>query len=163
MEKLGYSEGTEGAASRSAPQISQEEIIVTLERVRRLSLLVVILANQGNDSNNEHAELKNSFPCNIHTCHPLSLRSGAKEDHHPRKDRGEPPAGVLVAPSTAYHRIPQFARKNAVIGGQSLLITAFFLFCPDVQVVFHVPGLGVFDDHPVAQIDGAATRHNVIE
>ena len=38
---------------------------------QRLSLLVICLENQGNDSSNEHAELKNPFPCNIHTCHEL--------------------------------------------------------------------------------------------
>ena len=152
----------EGATSRSAPQVSQEEIIVTLES-RRLSLLVVILANQGNDSDNEHAELKNFFPCNIHTCHPPHIGLGAKEDYHPQKDRGEPPAGVLVAPPTAYHRIPQFARKNAVIRSQSSPITAFMLFRPDVQVILHVPGLGVLDNHPIAQVNGSPVGHDVIE
>lgn len=53
--------------------------------VGRLSLFV-ILADQGNDSNNDQAEWKNSFPCNIHSRHPLSLRLGAKEGYHPRKD-----------------------------------------------------------------------------
>ena len=55
--KLGYSKNTKGATSRSAPQGSHEEIIVTLERWR-LSLLVVILANQGNDSYKKHTELE---------------------------------------------------------------------------------------------------------
>ena len=45
---------------------------------RRLSLLVICLENQGNDSSNEHAELKNPFPCNIHTCHPLSFDWGQR-------------------------------------------------------------------------------------
>lgn len=37
----------------------------------RLLLFIICLENQGNDSSNEHAELKNPFPCNIHTCHEL--------------------------------------------------------------------------------------------
>ena len=45
---------------------------------QRLSLLVICLENQGNDSSNEHAELKNPFPCNIHTCHPLSFDWGQR-------------------------------------------------------------------------------------
>ena len=46
------------------------EVTACLE-ARRLLLFVICLENQGNDSSNEHAELKNSFPCNIHTCHEL--------------------------------------------------------------------------------------------
>ena len=55
---------------------------------QRLSLLVICLENQGNDSSNEHAELENSFPCNIHTCHPLSFTIGGKEASPPTKSRG---------------------------------------------------------------------------
>ena len=55
---------------------------------QRLSLLVICLENQGNDSSNEHAELENSFPCNIHTCHPLSFTIGGKEASPPKKSRG---------------------------------------------------------------------------
>ena len=72
----------------------------------RLLLFIICLENQGNDSSNEHAELKNPFPCNIHTCHELrsdchrqsfyfySLRDapphsftigGKKKYNHPRK------------------------------------------------------------------------------
>ena len=88
MRDLGYSIDTKGAASRSAPQMCHEEIIVTLERVGRLSLLViVILADQGNDGNDDHAELKNSFPCN-HNRHPLSIWKGAKEELPPNGSRG---------------------------------------------------------------------------
>ena len=54
---------------------------------QRLSLLVICLENQGNDSSNEHAELENSFPCNIHTCHPLSFTIGGKEASPPKKSR----------------------------------------------------------------------------
>ena len=46
------------------------EVTACLE-ARRLLLFVICLENQGNDSSNEHAELKNPFPCNIHTCHEL--------------------------------------------------------------------------------------------
>lgn len=102
----------------------------------RLLLFIICLENQGNDSSNEHAELKNPFPCNIHTCHELrsdchrqsfyfySLRDapphsftigGKKKYNHPRKNRGEPPTGVLpAAPETAYHKIRQIARKTPV-------------------------------------------------
>lgn len=37
----------------------------------RLLLFIICLKKQSNDSGNEHAELKNPFPCNIHTCHEL--------------------------------------------------------------------------------------------
>ena len=81
---------------------------------QRLSLLVICLENQGNDSSNEHAELENSFPCNIHTCHPLSFTIGGKRSITPEKNRGEPPTGALLAaPETAYHTIRQIARKKA--------------------------------------------------
>ena len=46
----------------------------------RLLLFIICLENQGNDSSNEHAELKNPFPCNIHTCHPLSYDWGQEEE-----------------------------------------------------------------------------------
>ena len=52
---------------------------------QRLSLLVICLENQGNDSSNDHAELKNSFPCNIHACHPLSQWIGGKRSGLPPK------------------------------------------------------------------------------
>ena len=74
----------------------------------RLLLFIICLENQGNDSSNEHAELKNPFPCNIHTCHelrsdchrqsfyfyslrdapPHSLTIGGKEASPPTKSRG---------------------------------------------------------------------------
>ena len=63
-----------------------EEIIVTLES-RRLSLLVVCLENQSNDSGNEHTELKNSIPCN-HNRHPLSFTIGGKRSITPEKIEG---------------------------------------------------------------------------
>ena len=100
----------------------------------RLLLFIICLENQGNDSSNEHAELKNPFPCNIHTCHelrsdchrqsfyfysqrdapPLSYDWGQRSIT-PEKNRGEPPTGVLpAAPETAYHKIRQIARKTPV-------------------------------------------------
>ena len=80
---------------------------------QRLSLLVICLENQGNDSSNEHAELKNSIPCN-HNRHPLSFTIGGKRSITPEKNRGEPPTGALLAaPWTAYHTIRQIARKKA--------------------------------------------------
>ena len=37
-----------------------------------------------------------------------------QKKHHPRKKRGEPPTGALLAaPETAYHTIRQIARKKA--------------------------------------------------
>ena len=51
----------------------------------RLSLFIVILANQGNDSHNDQAELKNSFPCNIHKPSPPFYHEGGKRRDHPRK------------------------------------------------------------------------------
>ena len=81
---------------------------------QRLLLFIIDLENQSNDSSNEHAELKNSFPCNIHTCHPLSFTIGGKRSITPEKNRGEPPTGALLAaPETAYHTIRQIARKKA--------------------------------------------------
>ena len=80
----------------------------------RLLLFIIDLENQSNDSSNEHAELKNSIPCNIHTCHPLSFTIGGKRSITPEKNRGEPPTGALLAaPETAYHTIRQIARKKA--------------------------------------------------
>ena len=81
---------------------------------QRLLLFIIDLENQSNDSSNEHAELENSFPCNIHTCHPLSFTIGGKRSITPEKNRGEPPTGALLAaPETAYHTIRQIARKKA--------------------------------------------------
>ena len=61
------------------------EVTACLE-ARRSLLFVICLENQGNDSSNEHAELKNPFPCNIHNRHPLS--TGGKEASPPKKSRG---------------------------------------------------------------------------
>ena len=83
------------------------EVTARLE-ARQLLLFIICLENQGNDSSNEHAELKNPFPCNIHTCHelrsdchrqsfyfyslrdapPHSLTIGGKEASPPTKSRG---------------------------------------------------------------------------
>ena len=52
---------------------------------QRLLLFIIDLENQSNASSNEHAELKNSFPCNIHTCHPLSFTIRGKRSITPRK------------------------------------------------------------------------------
>ena len=95
------------------PTRDYEEITVTLGKVGRLSLLIIVcLENQGNDSRNDHAELKQFFPCN-HNRHPLSHWMGAKKSITPEENRGEPPTGVLLAaPSTAYHKNWQIARKN---------------------------------------------------
>ena len=61
---------------------------------------------------------------------PSRLRLGAKK-HHPRKNRGEPPTGVLpAAPETAYHKIRQIARaapRNCVFESQPP-------FCPTSAV-----------------------------
>lgn len=64
-----------------------EEIIVPLGR-RRLSLLIVVLINQGNDRKYDHAELKEFSPCN-HACHPLSFDREQEEVYHPRMDSRE--------------------------------------------------------------------------
>lgn len=55
---------------------------------QRLSLLVICLENQGNDSSNEHAELENSFPCNIHTCHPPLVYDWGQRSITPEKIEG---------------------------------------------------------------------------
>ena len=67
---------------------------------QRLSLLVICLENQGNDSRNEHAELENSFPCNIHTCHP-------------RKNRGEPPTRGTGSTTDSVAQISTDCKKRA--------------------------------------------------
>ena len=109
------------------------EVTARLE-ARQLLLFIVCLKKQSNDSGNGHAELKNPFPCNIHTCHELrsdchrqsfyfySLRDAPPLSYDwgqrsitPEKNRGEPPTGVLpAAPETAYHKIRQIARKTPV-------------------------------------------------
>ena len=58
--EMGYSKDTKGAASRTAP-VCYREVTVTFGRVRRL-LLFAILENQSNDSQNDHAELKQFTP-----------------------------------------------------------------------------------------------------
>ena len=58
--EMGYSKDTKGAASRTAP-VCYREVTVTFGRVRRL-LLFAILENQTNDSQNDHAELKQFTP-----------------------------------------------------------------------------------------------------
>ena len=57
--KMGYSKDTKGAASRTAP-VCYREVTVTLEEWRLL--LFAILENQSNDSQNDHAELKQFTP-----------------------------------------------------------------------------------------------------
>ena len=83
--KSGYSIDKEGAASRSAPPRTRLRDNRYFGRGRLSLLVIVILANQGNDSCNDHAELKNSFPCNIHACHPLSQWIGGKRSGLPPK------------------------------------------------------------------------------
>ena len=83
--KSGYSMDKEGAASRSAPPRTRLRDNRYFGRGRLSLLIIVILANQGNDSSNDHAELKNSFPCNIHACHPLSQWIGGKRSGLPPK------------------------------------------------------------------------------
>ena len=89
---------------------------------QRLSLLVICLKNQGNDSSNEHAELENSFPCNIHTCHPLSFTIGGKEASPPKKSRGTAYRGTgsttdsVAQISTDYKKKERgISRSNAAI------------------------------------------------
>ena len=57
--KMGYSKDTKGAASRRLP-LHHREVTVILEEWRLL--LFVILENQSNDSQNDHAELKQFTP-----------------------------------------------------------------------------------------------------
>ena len=115
--KSGYSIDKEGAASRSAPPRTRLRDNRYFGR-GRLSLLVIVgLENQGNDSSNDHAELKNSFPCN-HAITP-SLSIGGKRRLLPPKKSGEPPAGVLAAPSTAYHKMRQIASRIRINAGKS--------------------------------------------
>ena len=88
---------------------------------QRLSLLVICLENQGNDSSNEHAELENSFPCNIHTCHPLSFTIGGKEASPPKKSRGTAYRGTgsttdsVAQISTDCKKERGISRSNAAI------------------------------------------------
>ena len=85
MKDLGYSMNTGVLPVGRLPHALRRDNRYFGER--RLSLLVICLENQGNDSSNEHAELKNPFPCNIHTCHPLSFTIGGKEASPPKKSR----------------------------------------------------------------------------
>ena len=86
MEILGYSIG--------AGVLPVGRFPVRLQRSnrgcgsQRLLLFIIDLENQSNDSSNEHAELKNSIPCNIHTCHPLSFTIGGKRSITPEKIEG---------------------------------------------------------------------------
>ena len=76
MKDLGYSMDTGVLPVGRLPHALRRDNRYFGER--RLSLLVICLENQGNDNSNEHAELKNPFPCNIHTCHPLSFDWGQR-------------------------------------------------------------------------------------
>ena len=76
MRDLGYSMNTGVLPVGRLPHALRRDNRYFGER--RLSLLVICLENQGNDSSNEHAELKNPFPCNIHTCHPLPFDWGQR-------------------------------------------------------------------------------------
>ena len=70
------------------PTRDYEEITVALGKVGRLSLLIIVcLENQGNDSRNDHAELKNSFPCN-HAITPSHIGLGAKKSITPEEIEG---------------------------------------------------------------------------
>lgn len=73
-----------------------EEITVTLGKVGRLLLFAFRIRENSED---ENTELKQIRPCNYHVRHPLSL-GAQKKCVTPRKNQGEPPAGVLVAPRT---------------------------------------------------------------
>ena len=87
------------------PTRDYEEITVTLGKVGRLSLLIIVcLENQGNDSRNDHAELKQFFPCN-HNRHPLSHWMGAKKSYYPRrKSRGTAYRGTT---DSTFDSVPQ--------------------------------------------------------
>lgn len=74
---------------------------------RRLSLLIVVLINQGNDRKYDHAELKEFSPCN-HACHPLSFDREQEEVYHPRMDSRR--TAYRGTGSTDY-RITQDSRK----------------------------------------------------
>ena len=80
---LGYTKHRKGAASRRLP-IDYREVTGAVGGWRLL-LFIICLDDQGNDSSNDHAELKNSFPCNIHACHPLSQWIGGKRSGLPPK------------------------------------------------------------------------------
>ena len=60
--EMGYSKDTKGAASRSAPPHSYRGVADTLGKVGRLLLFIVVLEDQSNDSQNDHAELKQFTP-----------------------------------------------------------------------------------------------------
>ena len=75
MKDLGYSMNTGVLPVGQLPHALRRDNRYFGER--RLSLLVICLENQGNDSSNEHAELKNPIPCN-HNRHPLSFTIGGK-------------------------------------------------------------------------------------
>ena len=67
--------------------------------------MIVNPDNQGNQGHKKRAELNEVWPC-YHVDHPLSYVKGAKEVFTPeRRQSGEPPTGVLVAPQTAYHKV----------------------------------------------------------
>lgn len=81
---LGYTKHKKGAASRRLP-IDYREVTGTVGGWRLL-LFIICLDDQGNDSSNDHAELKNSFPCN-HAITP-SLSIGGKRRLSPPKKVG---------------------------------------------------------------------------
>ena len=94
---------------------------------QRLSLLVICLENQGNDSSNEHAELENSFPCNIHTCHPLSFTIGGKEASPPKKSRGTAYRGTTGSTGNGISQDSTDCKENS---GQSRAKAPHTAKCP---------------------------------
>ena len=68
------------------PQSNYEEVTASVEG-RQLLLLIICLENQGNDSRNDHAELKQFCPRN-HNRHPLSCDWGQRRALPPKKIEG---------------------------------------------------------------------------
>ena len=62
--------------------------VTGLGEVGRLLLFILDLEDQVYDSNNEHTELKDFIPCNVHVRHPLSFDQGQRSISPPKRFRG---------------------------------------------------------------------------
>ena len=84
--KMRYSNHRKGATGRTVHPCDGKEVTASWGALGGyFFLLVSILASQRDHCNDNHAESKNSFPCN-HAQHPLSISIGGKRSVTPEKE-----------------------------------------------------------------------------
>ena len=83
--KMRYSNHRKGATGRRFTPVTERSNRNLGECGGYFFLLVSLLASQRDYCNDNHAESKNSFPCN-HAQHPLSISIGGKRSVTPEKE-----------------------------------------------------------------------------